>query len=65
MAYGILKIGYGKKVKYTLRKLIANGSETVTGKVWKSIESAQAEAGSLNIEIIGVGDNYELLAMNR
>lgn len=58
--YGIEIIGYGKNRRFCLKKLVRNGTNPVDGKSYRTEEAARKAAERLNLQIVGVGDLWEL-----
>ena len=61
--YGIEIIGYGKNRRFCLKKLVRNGTNPVDGKSYRTEEAAREAAERLNLQIVGVGDFWELIAI--
>lgn len=62
MYYAILVIGYGKRSRYTLRKVVNDGlTVPVNYACYRSIEEAKQAAADLGIEIEKIGDAYQIL----
>ena len=61
--YGIEIIGYGKNRRFCLKKLVRNGTWPVDGKSYRTEESAREAAQRLNLQIVGVGDLWELASI--
>ncbi len=61
--YGINAIGTGKKQRYSLCRVLRNGTWPVSTTVYHSEDEARAAAEQMGLEIIGCGDIWRLLAL--
>ena len=60
--YGIQVIGYGKRRRYTVKRIVENGTLPLGYcKVWKTEEEARADARCLGVEVSVVGDIWDLV----
>lgn len=60
--YGIEIIGYGKRRRYCVKELVRNGLNPTDGRAYRTEEAARDAAGRMGVEIVAVGDLWELLA---
>lgn len=60
MKYAIEKIGYGKRTRYIIERAVWCGAIPVDHKIYKTEDAARAAAEALGIEIIAVGNSYEI-----
>lgn len=58
--YAIEIIGTGKNRRFCLKKLVQNGTWPIDGKFYRTEEAAREAAERLNLQIVGVGDLWEL-----
>jgi hypothetical protein len=64
--YGIERIGYGKRTRYTIRAYQGSGSVPADGgRTYRTAEAAQAAAERAGLTIAAVGDMYEIRAAIR
>ena len=60
--YGIERIGYGKRTKYTIRTYQGNGSTPTNGRAYRTEQAAREAAQDMGITVAACGDLYEILA---
>lgn len=62
MYYAIEKIGYGKRTRYTLRKVTKTGIVCpVDGKCYPTEEAAQIAAAAQGLNIAKCGDLWQII----